>query len=92
MTLTLSYFEKREMRHISKDMIDEYKYELLESSLSKKTINNLLTPLRQVFEFAYQKGYVNNNEMNRVRNFTVDLPDIEPFNQIEVNAILEYLG
>ncbi|MGE4319662.1 MAG: tyrosine-type recombinase/integrase [Deferribacterales bacterium] len=87
----LRYFERREIRHISKDMIDEYKYNLLDSELSKKTINNRLTPLRQVFEFAYEHGYIDHNEMDRVRNFTVELPDIEPFNQLEVNAILEYL-
>ena len=87
----LAFFGNNEVRHVLKDMIDEYKYVLLDSGLSKKTINNKLTPLRQVFEYAYEKGYVNHNEMNRVRNFSVELPEIEPFNQLEVQAILDYL-
>jgi len=85
------YFGIYEMQNITKSLVDDYKFELLDKPLSKKSINNKLTPLRRIFDYAYELGYIEHNVMDRVKNFTLELPEIEPFNQLEVAAILNHL-
>ncbi|MGD9807744.1 MAG: tyrosine-type recombinase/integrase [Deferribacterales bacterium] len=85
------YFANYEMQNITKSLVDDYKFELLDKPLSKKSINNKLTPLRRIFDYAYEQGYIEHNVMDRVKNFTLELPEIEPFNQLEVQAILNHL-
>jgi len=80
------YFGIYEMQNITKSLVDDYKFELLDKPLSKKSINNKLTPLRRIFDYAYELGYIEHNVMDRVKNFTLELPEIEPFNQLEVAA------
>ncbi len=86
------YFAKYEMQNIAKALVDDYKFELLDKPLSKKSINNKLTPLRRIFDYAYEQSYIEHNVMDRVKNFTVELPEIEPFNQLEVAVILDHLA
>lgn len=83
-----SFFDNYEMKNITRYIVDDYKFSLLESGLSKKTINNRLTPLRQIFKYAFERSYIDEDIMSRVGNFTIDMPEIEPFNKEEVNAIL----
>lgn len=85
------YFSAFEMQNITKSLADDFKFQLLDKPLSKKSINNKLTPLRRIFDYAYEMGYVEHNVMDRVKNFTLELPEIEPFNQLEVAAILNHL-
>lgn len=85
------YFAIYEMQNITKSLVDDYKFELLDKPLSKKSINNKLTPLRRIFDYAYEMGYIEHNVMDRVKNFTLELPEIEPFNQLEVATILNHL-
>ena len=78
------------INNIAVEDVENYRYALLDD-LSKKTVNCRMTPLRRIFEYAYTKGYIKEDIMGRVKNFNIDLPDIEPFNQAEVNAILTHL-
>lgn len=55
---------------------------------SKRT-NNILVPMRSVFNLAAIQGYVKDNIMLNVDNFSVDQPDIFPFTYEEVVSILE---
>jgi integrase len=53
-----------------------------------KRANNILVPMRSVFEMAHRNGYVNENVMSKVDNLSIDQPDIYPFTYEEVLAIL----
>lgn len=85
-----AHFGKYEMKDITKSHVQDFMYKLAVSGLAKKTVNNTMTPFRRVFDYAFDEAYIDTNVMNRVKNFSLDLPDIEPFNMEEVNAILAY--
>ncbi len=50
-----------------------------------KRVNNILVPVRSVFDFAKRQGYISENPMNDVQNLSVTEPDIFPLNIDEVN-------
>jgi integrase len=52
-----------------------------------KRANNILVPMRSVFEMAHRNGYVNENVMSKVDNLSIDQPDIYPFTYEEVLEI-----
>ena len=54
-----------------------------------KRVNNILVPMRSVFNIAFKQGYVDENVMLKVDNLPVDQPDIYPFTYDEVLSILE---
>lgn len=56
-----------------------------------KTLNNCLTPLRGVFEYAIENKYISENPLAKIKNkkVQVDIPD--PFSRKEMNALLSCL-
>jgi integrase len=54
-----------------------------------KRVNNILVPMRSVFDYAFKSDYVSENVMLKVDNRRVVQPDIFPFVFNEVKRILD---
>ena len=54
-----------------------------------KRVNNILVPMRSVFNMAHKHGYISENMMLKVDNLSVEQPDIFPFTHDEVVIILD---
>ncbi len=63
----------------------------LSLTLSAKTVNNRLTPLRQIFNNAYLENIIEKNPMDKIKNLSIAKPEIEPFTQEEISYILNYI-
>lgn len=86
----LPIFTNKRIDKITYDMIME---SILGCSFDKnKTLNNCLTPLRGVFNLAYNLGYINKNPMDLIKNkkIQLDLPD--PFTKNEMDSLLLWLN
>lgn len=79
----ISAFHQAEIQ----DMIDEME----EDELSGKTINNYMTPLKQIFELAYNRDIINTNIMDRVKVPRYTKPPINAFSESEMHEILYYV-
>jgi integrase len=60
-------------------------------NVTNKRINNVLSPLRQVFYDAFCDGLIDKNPMDRFRNFPIESREPNPFKPAEVASILEQL-
>ncbi|MFV1921308.1 MAG: Arm DNA-binding domain-containing protein [Methylotenera sp.] len=60
-------------------------------TISSKRINNILIPLRTVFEDAYVDGLIDRNPVSRVKNLAVRTEEPQPFTPNEIEAILKEL-
>jgi integrase len=58
-------------------------------SCSSKRVNNVLVPLRELFEFARLSEFIEKNPMDLVKGFKAEKPDIHPLSMEEVNLFLE---
>ena len=58
-------------------------------SCSSKRINNVLVPLRSLFEYAHLSGFIEKNPMHLVKSVKAGKPDIHPLSMEEVNLLLE---
>ncbi|WP_022850798.1 site-specific integrase [Limisalsivibrio acetivorans] len=88
--LETAAFYKMKMRDIKKSHIQEYITQLL-MTVGKKSVNNLLTPMRQAFEMAFEDEVIDSNPADRVRNPKFPKPEMQPFTRDEVLKILAYL-
>jgi len=55
---------------------------------SHKRINNILVPLRGMFQDLYADAIIDRNPMDRIKNLSVVKSSPDPFSQIELNRIL----
>jgi integrase len=62
----------------------------LYKKLAGKTVANQLTPLRQIFEEAFDEDIIAVNHMSRVKNPEIEKPEPVPFTKDEVKMILDY--
>lgn len=60
-------------------------------NISNKRINNILSPLRQVFKDAYCDSLIKDDPLSRVRFLSVKHREPKPFNQEEISKILNHL-
>ena len=60
-------------------------------TISAKRINNILIPLRTVFEDAYADGLIDRNPVSRIRNLSVRTEEPHPFTPNEIELILKEL-
>lgn len=60
-------------------------------TISAKRINNILIPLRTVFEDAYTDGLIDRNPVSRVRNLATRSEEPQPFTPNEIERILREL-
>lgn len=58
---------------------------------SNKRKNNILTPLRRLYDELYHDETIDKNPLERVKNFAVHSREAEPFNAEEVAKILNEL-
>jgi len=56
---------------------------------SHKRINNVLVPMRSLFEFAHLSELIEKNPMDLVKGLKIDKPDIYPLSIEEVNLFLD---
>ncbi|HOY69705.1 MAG TPA: site-specific integrase [Methylotenera sp.] len=60
--------------------------------ISNKRINNVLVPLRTVFNDAYSDGLIDRNPVTRITNLAVRTDEPQPFTPDEIKAILNSLS
>lgn len=77
------------LRDIKKSHIEDYKTQLLKT-LSPKSVNNLLTPMRQILEMAFEDEVIDSNPADRVKNPKFPRPEMHPFSLEEMKKILAY--
>lgn len=68
---------------------DQVRLFLADLDVAPKTENNILTPLRQAYRWAFDEGLIESNPLDRVRAATVERRDPDPFTVEEIRAILE---
>jgi integrase len=56
--------------------------------IAAKTENNILTPLRQSYRWAFDEEIIEKNPLDRVRSASVERRDPDPFTMVEIRAIL----
>ena len=61
-------------------------------SCSNKRINNILSPLRQVYKDAYHKGLIDRDPLERIRHLPVSPREPKPFTRAEIAQILGQLN
>jgi len=61
-------------------------------TISNKRINNVLIPLRTIFDDAYSDGVIDRNPVSRISNLSVRTDEPNPFKPDEVKSILEVLS
>jgi hypothetical protein len=54
-----------------------------------KRANNILVPMKSVFDFAKIEGLIQDNVLRDIRRLPEEAPEINPFSYDEVNRILE---
>jgi len=57
-------------------------------TISKKRINNVLSPLRQVFADAYEEGDIAKNPLERFKSLPITTREPKPFSPTEIKKIL----
>lgn len=60
-------------------------------SISNKRINNILIPLRAIYEDAYEEEIITKNPLRRIKSLSVVTREPNPFTDTEINAILNQL-
>ncbi|RDE18969.1 site-specific integrase [Motiliproteus coralliicola] len=71
--------------------VDHIHQWLDEVAISHKRINNVLSPLRQIFKDAFYEGLIDRNPMDRFRNLPISTREPKPFALEEIDAILSRL-
>lgn len=64
---------------------------IAELTISPKRVNNILVPIRAVFEDAYLDEVIDRNPFSRIKNLSFRTEEPQPFSPDEVKAILKVL-
>lgn len=65
---------------------------IVPADVTNKTRNNLLTPVRGIFDLAVVEGHITADPALRLRNAKVQEPEPDPFELPEVEAILAHIA
>ena len=84
----LPYFKDRPIDDISYMEILEFRKGL---NVGAKRANNIMVPMKSVFDMAFQEGLVSENVMRKVKRLREEPPDINPFTYDEINKILSVI-
>jgi integrase len=57
--------------------------------VSSKRANNIMVPMKSIFDFAYNQGIVRDNVMCKIKRLKEEDPDIDPFSIEEINCLLD---
>jgi len=61
---------------------------LADLEISSKRKNNILIPLREIFQAAYRDGVIQSNPLDRIENFRHSPEEPNPFTPEEINQVL----
>ena len=81
-------FGQLKLSELSADQIRQWQ---ARKSLSNKSINNILIPLKQVFQQAYEAEIVERNPLDRIGSLPVRAREANPFSTTEVAQIIAHL-
>ena len=56
-----------------------------------KRANNILVPMKSVFDYADREGIIQDNVMRKIKRLPEEAPEIRPFSLDEVNRIIDAL-
>ena len=87
-TYLIPEFGHKGLHDLSREDVEAWRRNV---SISHKTINNVLIPLRMVFKEAFEEGVIENNVLSRIRNLKQVPREPRPFSEIEVQSILKQL-
>lgn len=60
------------------------------AGVTGKRINNMLIPIRDLFEAAEADGHIDRSPLSKIKNLSHQKPDIDPFEREEMLAILAH--
>jgi len=78
--------------HLSDLELDDVKEWIYSLDISNKRINNVLSPLRQVYSDAFYNGLIDRDPLQRLRLLPIEQREPEPFSRNEIDAILNQLS
>jgi integrase len=82
----LPHFKDRPIKDISYMEILKFRNSL---AVSPKRKNNIMIPMKSVFDMAFQEGIIAENVMRKIKRVREERPDIKPFSYAEIKMILE---
>lgn len=84
-------FEGKRVDQITPMMIQKAVAERART-LSAKTVNNTLIPLRGVFKAAEAEGLIEKSPTDKIKNLKFQKPSPDPFTREELEQIIDYMG
>jgi len=54
-----------------------------------KRANNIMVPMKSVFDFAHRDGIIKDNVLHKIKRLTEEAPEVRPFTLDEINRILD---
>ena len=57
--------------------------------VGSKRANNILVPMKSVFDFAHRQEIIKDNVMGKIKRLAEEAPEIHPFTLEEINRILD---
>lgn len=84
----LPKFKDRPIKDISYMEILDFRNKI---EVSPKRANNIMVPMKAVFDMAYKEGIVSDNVMRKVKRLREETPDINPFSYEEIKQILRFV-
>ncbi len=84
----LPHFRSCLIGKITHSMIEEVRSHYLRSGMASKTINRIMTMIRQIFEFALDREYVSQNPIKKSLYLKDEKKQFQYFERNEIEALL----
>lgn len=82
----LPRFKDQPIREITYRDVKKFRNGL---KVSAKRANNILVPMKAVFDYAHQEGHIQDNVLRKIKRLSEEAPEIHPFTLDEVNRIID---
>ena len=82
----LPRFKDEPIKRITYGDVKNFRSEL---KVGAKRANNIMVPMKAVFDYAHQEGIIQDNVMRKIKRLTEEAPEIHPFTLDEVNQIID---
>lgn len=82
------HFGKLRIAYITSNNIDRFVSYLINSGLKPKSVNNVLTLLKQVFKYAFQEEIIRSNPSRKVEFVKEHQKEVKYFAEEEINSLL----
>ena len=82
----LPRFKDEPIKQITYGDVKNFRSEL---KVGAKRANNIMVPMKAVFDYAHQEGIIQDNVMRKIKRLTEEAPEIHPFTLDEVNRIID---